>query len=54
VAVDRRQSLGQGALGFDVFRRIMNDNRFDDMPLIPGTTDASIWEQEIDLVRCYL
>jgi len=48
--VDRHQSLGQGALGLDLFYRIMNDKRFDNMPLILETKDASIWEQEIDLL----
>ncbi|ABW67684.1 deoxyribonuclease IV [Desulfosudis oleivorans] len=48
--VDRHQSLGQGALGLDVFRRIMNDRRFENMPLILETKDATIWEQEIKLL----
>lgn len=45
--VDRHDNLGKGLLGDDVFRMIMNDARFDDMPLILETPDESLWEGEI-------
>jgi len=45
--VDRHHSLGQGEIGWDTFRFIMNDDRMDDIPLILETIDDSIWEQEI-------
>ena len=45
--VDRHHSLGQGEIGWDAFRFIMNDPRMDDIPLILETIDASIWAQEI-------
>jgi deoxyribonuclease-4 len=45
--VDRHQSLGKGELGWTVFRYIMGDKRFDDMPLILETIDESLWAQEI-------
>jgi len=45
--VDRHASLGQGEIGWDAFRFIMNDPRMDDMPLILETVDASIWPEEI-------
>lgn len=45
--VDRHDNLGKGLLGDDVFRLIMNDNRFDDMPLILETPEESLWEEEI-------
>ena len=45
--VDRHHSLGQGEIGWDAFRFIMNDDRMDDIPLILETIDDSIWEQEI-------
>jgi len=48
--VDRHQSLGKGALGLEAFRFIMNDKRFDNMPLILETKDSSLWEQEIALL----
>ncbi|MGD8931808.1 MAG: deoxyribonuclease IV, partial [Chromatiales bacterium] len=45
--VDRHQSLGRGELGWTVFRYIMQDPRFDDIPLILETIDESLWAQEI-------
>jgi deoxyribonuclease IV len=45
--VDRHESLGKGFLGEDLFKRIMNDSRFDNMPLILETPEEELWEQEI-------
>jgi deoxyribonuclease IV len=45
--VDRHDSLGKGFLGEDLFKRIMNDSRFDDMPLILETPDETLWATEI-------
>jgi deoxyribonuclease-4 len=45
--VDRHDSLGKGFLGEDVFIRIMNDPRFDNIPLILETPDDSLWAGEI-------
>lgn len=45
--VDRHASLGQGEIGWDTFRFIMNDPRMDDIPLILETIDESIWAAEI-------
>jgi deoxyribonuclease-4 len=45
--VDRHDNLGKGFLGEDVFRMLMNDDRFDNMPLILETPDESLWEGEI-------
>jgi len=45
--VDRHHSLGQGNLGWDVFRYIMNDDRFDEIPMVLETIDSTIWDQEI-------
>ncbi len=45
--VDRHHSLGQGEIGWDAFRFIMNDSRMDDIPLVLETIDESIWAQEI-------
>ena len=45
--VDRHHSLGQGELGWDTFKWIMNDSRLDDIPLILETIDESIWDREI-------
>jgi len=45
--VDRHQSLGKGELGWEPFRRIVNDPRMDDIPLILETIDESLWADEI-------
>jgi deoxyribonuclease-4 len=45
--VDRHDNLGIGLLGEEIFSMIMNDSRFDDMPLILETPDESLWEAEI-------
>jgi deoxyribonuclease IV len=45
--VDRHDSIGKGFLGEDVFRMVMNDERFDNLPLILETPDESLWEEEI-------
>ena len=42
--VDRHDSLGKGTLGLDPFRFIMNDPRFDGIPLILETPDPDLWE----------
>ncbi|MEJ2692862.1 MAG: deoxyribonuclease IV [Candidatus Thiodiazotropha sp.] len=45
--VDRHHSLGQGKLGWEVFRYIMRDSRFEDIPLVLETIDDSLWPEEI-------
>ncbi|MBN2333074.1 MAG: deoxyribonuclease IV [Deltaproteobacteria bacterium] len=48
--VDRHERLGEGTLGWQVFRRLMNDPRFDRMPLILETIDSSRWAAEIRIL----
>ena len=45
--VDRHENIGKGFLGEEVFWNIMNDPRFDDMPLILETPDETLWKEEI-------
>jgi len=45
--VDRHDSLHNGYLGDEVFSQIMNDHRFDGMPLILETPDETLWAEEI-------
>jgi deoxyribonuclease-4 len=45
--VDRHDNLGKGNIGWAAFRFIMNDSRFDGMPLILETTDEAQWAEEI-------
>ncbi|MDD3527722.1 MAG: deoxyribonuclease IV, partial [Bacteroidales bacterium] len=48
--VDRHESIGKGMLGIAPFAMIMNDPRFDHMPLILETPDETIWAEEIELL----
>lgn len=48
--VDRHDSLGKGVMSMDLFSFIMNDSRFDNMPLILETPDADIWAEEIKML----
>ena len=45
--LDRHESLGKGQLGWDPFRYIMNDPRFDELPMILETVDQDLWPEEI-------
>jgi deoxyribonuclease-4 len=48
--VDRHESLGKGKLGLACFRYIMNDARFDNIPMVLETIDETIWAEEIKLL----
>ncbi len=48
--VDRHDSLGKGVMQMDLFGFIMNDPRFDNMPLILETPDESLWAEEIQVL----
>lgn len=48
--VDRHDSLGMGFIGIDTFRFIMNDQRFDNIPLILETPDEDRWPEEIKML----
>lgn len=45
--VDRHDNLGKGNIGKALFRRIMLDPRFDNIPLILETIDETLWAEEI-------
>jgi deoxyribonuclease-4 len=49
--VDRHDSLGDGTLGLDVFSFIMNDPRFDGIPLVLETPNEERWAGEIRLLK---
>jgi len=48
--VDRHDSLGKGKLGLEAFRYIMNDSRFDDIPMVLETIDETLWPEEIAML----
>ena len=45
--VDRHAPLGDGEIGWECFRYIAQDSRFDNIPLILETPDESRWAEEI-------
>lgn len=45
--VDRHHSLDMGELGQSVFMQIMDDPRFDNIPMVLETIDSSRWAEEI-------
>lgn len=49
--VDRHHSLGQGEIGWDAFKYIMQDDRFRGVPLCLETIDDTLWAQEIMQLR---
>ena len=49
--VDRHESLGAGCIGYRFFDRLMQDPRFDHMPLILETPDETKWAEEIAYLR---
>lgn len=49
--VDRHDSLGKGFIGNAFFERLMQDSRFDNMPLILETPDETKWPEEINWLK---
>ncbi|MDP8200972.1 MAG: deoxyribonuclease IV [Candidatus Tenebribacter burtonii] len=45
---DRHESIGKGFIGIDAFRFIMQDSRFDEIPLVLETPNSDIWAEEIE------
>lgn len=52
--VDRHENLGMGNIGLETFRRIMRDERFDELPLILETPDPSNWHKEISTLYSFI
>ena len=46
--IDRHESIGQGTLGKNFFKRLINDSRFDNIPIILETPDETKWLEEIN------
>jgi deoxyribonuclease-4 len=49
--IDRHAPLGKGTLGWEPFKWIMQDTRFNDIPLILETPDEELWPEEIKTLR---
>lgn len=52
--VDRHAPLGEGNLGLEPFKAIMNDPHFENIPLILETTDPDLWSQEIGMLKSFI
>ena len=48
--VDRHAPIGKGKIGLEAFRLIMNDPRFEGIPLILETPERERWAEEIALL----
>lgn len=51
--VDRHASLGAGEIGWPCFQYIMQDSRFDNIPMVLETTDPGIWAEEIQQLKSW-
>ncbi len=49
--VDRHAPLGEGFLGINAFKLIMQDDRINNIPLILETPEPERWSKEISLLR---
>jgi deoxyribonuclease-4 len=52
--VDRHHSLGEGELGWEPFKLLMRDPRFDGMPLVLETVDPGRWAWEIETLYDFM
>lgn len=49
--LDRHHSLGKGEIGLEGFQWMMQDDRFDGIPLVLETIEPEIWADEIQMLR---
>lgn len=49
--VDRHSPLGAGEIGWECFKYIMQDSRFDNIPLILETPNEELWSEEIATLK---
>jgi deoxyribonuclease-4 len=49
--VDRHASLGEGYMTQKTFKRMMKDNRFNDIPVILETPQPELWPDEIKWLK---
>ena len=51
--IDRHSPLGDGEIGWECFKYIAQDPRFDNIPLILETPDEERWAKEIELLNSF-
>ncbi len=52
--VDRHTSIGEGFVGSQSFKWLMEDDRLNGIPFILETPDNDLWEKEIKTLKSYL
>lgn len=52
--VDRHAPLGDGTIGWECFKYIMQDSCFDNIPLILETPEQERWAEEIETLRSFI
>ncbi len=52
--IDRHEHIGKGEIGLLTFKRIMRDERFDEIPLILETPWDNFWIEEIKLLKKFI
>ena len=52
--VDRHETLGNGAIGTDCFKWLIEQPFTDDIPLILETPEPEKWPQEIELLKSFV
>lgn len=50
---DRHHSLGEGFIGWDAFKTLMQDPRIDNIPMTLETVEPSIWHEEIAQLKIW-
>lgn len=48
--LDRHELIGKGFIGLNAFTFLMNDKRFDHIPMVLETPDSENWDEEIQLL----
>jgi deoxyribonuclease-4 len=51
--VDRHDSIGKGFIGIELFKMLMQDDRFNEIPIILETPEETLWAEEIKLLRSF-
>ncbi|MDC7228129.1 MAG: deoxyribonuclease IV [Spirochaetales bacterium] len=49
--IDRHANIGEGEIGLEGFRALMNDSRLDKKPMILETPAKREWDKELELLR---
>lgn len=55
--VDRHEHIGQGMIGIEAFRRLLNDERFKDLPMVietPKDPDLQMDIMNLNALRCLI